>query len=44
MTHGSMPSEERLKRGIKENLLRLSIGIENKLDLKQDLENALMAQ
>jgi cystathionine gamma-synthase/cystathionine gamma-lyase len=41
MTHGSFPEAERVKRGIKNNLLRLSVGIENKLDLKKDLEQAL---
>jgi len=41
MTHGSFSREERLKRGIKDNLIRLSIGIENKLDLKEDLKQAL---
>lgn len=42
MTHGSLSQEERVKRGIKENLIRLSVGIENKLDLKEDLEHALV--
>ena len=42
MTHGSLSREERLKRGIKDNLIRLSVGIENKLDLKEDLEQALV--
>src|SRR5919199_5949499 len=41
MTHGALPEEERLKRGIKDNLVRLSVGIENQKDLKEDLENAL---
>jgi cystathionine gamma-synthase/cystathionine gamma-lyase len=41
MTHAALPEEERIKRGITSSLLRLSIGIENKNDLKQDLENAL---
>jgi len=41
MTHASMPEEERFKRGIKDNLLRLSVGIENKSDLKNDLKQAL---
>ncbi|MBM3706534.1 MAG: hypothetical protein FJW66_08425, partial [Actinobacteria bacterium] len=36
-------AEERLKRGITDNLLRLSVGLENRLDLKSDLENALEA-
>lgn len=41
MTHGAIPEAERLKRGIKDNLVRLSVGIEHKLDLQADLENAL---
>ena len=41
MTHGSLSKEERMKRGIKDNLIRLSVGIENKIDLKDDLRNAL---
>lgn len=41
MTHGSLPETERLKRGIKDNLVRLSVGIEHQLDLQADLENAL---
>ncbi|MFB3896028.1 MAG: cystathionine gamma-synthase [bacterium] len=43
MTHGSLSREERLKRGIKDNLIRLSVGIENKQDLQEDLESALNA-
>jgi len=41
MTHASIPHEERLKRGIKDNLLRLSVGIENQFDLQADLQKAL---
>ncbi|HXX34488.1 MAG TPA: cystathionine gamma-synthase [Thermodesulfobacteriota bacterium] len=41
MTHGSLSKDERLKRGIKDNLVRLSVGIENKVDLRDDLKNAL---
>jgi cystathionine gamma-synthase/cystathionine gamma-lyase len=41
MTHGAIPEAERLKRGIKDNLVRLSVGIEHPLDLRADLENAL---
>lgn len=41
MTHASLSREERYKRGIKDNLVRLSVGIENRVDLKEDLENAL---
>ncbi len=43
MTHASIPEKERLKRGITNNLVRISVGIENKLDLKEDLKNALKA-
>jgi cystathionine gamma-lyase len=41
MTHGSIPEEERRKAGITEDLVRLSVGIEDKEDLLRDLENAL---
>jgi cystathionine beta-lyase/cystathionine gamma-synthase len=41
MTHGSLPETERYKRGINDNLIRLSVGIEHILDLQADLENAL---
>lgn len=41
MTHSSLSQGERIKRGIKDNLVRLSVGIESKSDLKKDLENAL---
>ena len=41
MTHSSMPREERIKRGITDNFIRVSVGIEHKLDLKNDLARAL---
>jgi cystathionine gamma-lyase len=41
MTHGSIPVEDRLKAGITENLVRLSVGIEDREDLLDDLERAL---
>ncbi|MDD2689751.1 MAG: PLP-dependent aspartate aminotransferase family protein [Candidatus Omnitrophica bacterium] len=41
MTHISMPRQERLKRGITDNFIRVSVGIEDKYDLKEDLKNAL---
>ena len=44
MTHGSIPSEERIRCRIKDNLVRLSIGIEDKFDLRDDMENALGSQ
>lgn len=43
MTHGSMPEEERLKIGITDSLIRLSVGIEDVDDLLADLEQALEA-
>ncbi len=41
MTHASIPKEEREKRGITDNLIRLSVGIEDSEDLIKDLELAL---
>lgn len=41
MTHASLPKEQREKLGIKDNLLRLSVGIEAIDDLKEDLQVAL---
>jgi cystathionine gamma-lyase len=41
MTHGSIPKEEREKVGVTENLLRLSVGVEDIDDLLADLEQAL---
>ncbi len=41
MTHGSIPREERLKVGLTDSLIRLSVGIEDVDDLIQDLEQAL---
>lgn len=41
MSHGSMPSKERWSAGIKDSLIRLSIGIEDAEDLLDDLEQAL---
>ena len=41
MSHMAVPKKERLRLGISDNLLRLSIGIENLEDLREDLEQAL---
>ena len=41
MTHASIPKEQREKIGIKDNLIRLSVGIEDVEDLLADLEYAL---
>jgi cystathionine beta-lyase/cystathionine gamma-synthase len=43
MTHGSIPKEERERRGITDSLLRLSVGIEDVADLIDDLRQALEA-
>jgi len=43
MTHGSIPKEERQRRGITDGLLRLSVGIESARDLIADLRQALDA-
>lgn len=43
MTHGSIPAEERERRGVTETLLRLSVGIEDADDLVADLDHALAA-
>lgn len=42
MTHASIPREERLKVGLTDSLIRLSIGIEDVHDLIDDLERALV--
>ena len=41
MTHGSIPREERLKSGLGDGLVRLSVGIEAPDDLTADLDQAL---
>ncbi|MCB0503125.1 MAG: PLP-dependent transferase, partial [Bacteroidetes bacterium] len=41
MTHASIPREERLKTGVTDSLIRLSVGIEDADDLIEDLSKAL---
>lgn len=41
MTHASIPKEERDKAGVTDNLLRLSVGVEDVEDLLEDLKEAL---
>ncbi|MBV8333644.1 MAG: cystathionine gamma-synthase [Candidatus Eremiobacteraeota bacterium] len=43
MTHGSIPKEDRERRGVTDGLLRLSVGIEDEDDLIDDLTQALDA-
>jgi cystathionine beta-lyase len=41
MTHASIPREERIKSGLLDSLIRLSVGIEDAEDLVADLKQAL---
>ncbi len=41
MTHASVPAEDRLKLGLSDTLIRISVGVEDVEDLISDLESAL---
>ena len=41
MTHASIPREERIKNGLSDSLIRLSVGIEDAGDLMEDLDQAI---
>lgn len=41
MTHASIPREERIKNGLSDSLIRLSVGIEDAADLIDDLNQAI---
>jgi len=41
MTHASIPRAERIKNGLSDSLIRLSVGIEDADDLIEDLKNAI---
>lgn len=41
MTHASIPKEERIKNGLTDSLIRLSVGIEDADDLIEDLNRAI---
>jgi len=41
MTHASIPREERIKNGLADGLIRLSVGIEDSGDLIEDLKMAI---
>ena len=41
MTHASIPREERIKNGLTDGLIRLSVGVEDAEDLIADLDNAI---
>lgn len=42
MTHATLPKELREHIGITDNLIRISVGIEDKEDILKDIENALV--
>lgn len=41
MTHASIPREERIKNGLSDSLIRLSVGVEDAGDLIDDLKQAI---
>ena len=41
MTHASIPKAERIKNGLSDSLMRLSVGIEDADDLIEDLKQAI---
>jgi methionine-gamma-lyase len=41
MTHATLPREQRLKAGVTDGLIRLSVGVEDEKDLLEDLQQAL---
>jgi cystathionine beta-lyase/cystathionine gamma-synthase len=41
MTHASIPAEDRRRRGVDDGLIRLSVGIEDAADLRDDLRQAI---
>ncbi|XP_070495282.1 cystathionine gamma-lyase-like [Chironomus tepperi] len=43
MSHSTMPEDERIKAGVTESLIRISIGLEDVRDVIEDLGNALEA-
>lgn len=41
MTHASIPRDERIKNGLSDSLIRLSVGVEDADDLIDDLNKAI---
>jgi cystathionine beta-lyase/cystathionine gamma-synthase len=41
MTHASIPRQERIKNGLSDSLIRLSVGVEDIEDLMADINNAI---
>jgi cystathionine gamma-lyase len=44
MTHAAIPREQREARGVTDGLMRLSVGIEDKVDLIADLDQAISSR
>ena len=44
MTHGSIPKEDRERRGVTDGFLRLSVGIEDVDDLIEDLRRRALGR
>lgn len=44
MTHGAIPREERLATGLTDSLIRMSVGVEDVEDLKEDILKALKVE
>jgi cystathionine beta-lyase/cystathionine gamma-synthase len=44
MSHASMPADYRQKIGVGDDLIRLSVGLENVDDLVEDLERGLIGK
>ena len=43
MTHASIEEKERIALGVTDNLIRVSVGLEDAEDIIEDLKNALQA-
>ncbi len=43
MTHAAVPRQERLRMGLTDGLVRLSVGIEDLEDLREDVQRGLAA-
>ena len=41
MTHSGVPKEERVSAGITDELIRISVGLEDVVDIIEDLDQAL---
>jgi methionine-gamma-lyase len=41
MTHSSVPKDDRLKAGITDGLVRLSVGLEDAKDICEDIDQGL---